>query len=147
MIRNRGAAPSRARTVGARVHWVTLAAVLLAIAAALAVQGYAHHLTTLSESSTPAAAASPAPAAALHGGPVIDPREGVDTVTPHQRTIALTFDDGPDPTWTPREDPPAYADLYARSLDSAGPDVVAAARIPIERFAGEMLPVAGGDLG
>ncbi len=102
MIRNRGAAPSRARTVGARVHWVTLAAVLLAIAAALAVQGYAHHLTTLSESSTPAAAASPAPAAALHGGPVIDPREGVDTVTPHQRTIALTFDDGPDPTWTPR---------------------------------------------
>ena len=102
MIRNRGAAPSTARTVGARVHWVTLAAVLLAIAAALVVQGYAHHLTTLAESSAPAAAASPAPAAALHGGPVIDPREGVDTVTPHQRTIALTFDDGPDPTWTPR---------------------------------------------
>jgi len=102
VIRNRGAAPSTARTVGARVHWVTLAAVLLAIAAALVVQGYAHHLTTLSESSAPAAAASPAPAAALHGGPVIDPREGVDTVTPHQRTIALTFDDGPDPTWTPR---------------------------------------------
>ncbi|MGW5669144.1 glycosyltransferase [Micromonospora sp. NPDC003776] len=43
------------------------------------------------------------PAAVLDGGPVLDAR-GAE---PHSyrlppRTIALTFDDGPDPTWTPR---------------------------------------------
>jgi cellulose synthase/poly-beta-1,6-N-acetylglucosamine synthase-like glycosyltransferase/peptidoglycan/xylan/chitin deacetylase (PgdA/CDA1 family) len=43
------------------------------------------------------------PAAVREGGPVLDPRGG----QPHSyrlpdRTVALTFDDGPDPTWTPR---------------------------------------------
>jgi cellulose synthase/poly-beta-1,6-N-acetylglucosamine synthase-like glycosyltransferase/peptidoglycan/xylan/chitin deacetylase (PgdA/CDA1 family) len=43
------------------------------------------------------------PAAVRDGGPVLDPHGG----QPHsyrvpERTIALTFDDGPDPTWTPK---------------------------------------------
>jgi len=43
------------------------------------------------------------PSAVREGGPVIDPNDG----QPHSyrmpdHTIALTFDDGPDPTWTPK---------------------------------------------
>jgi peptidoglycan/xylan/chitin deacetylase (PgdA/CDA1 family)/GT2 family glycosyltransferase len=38
-----------------------------------------------------------------HGGPVVDARGGgVQTVRPPERTIALTFDDGPDPETTPQ---------------------------------------------
>lgn len=49
-----------------------------------------------------------------------------------------------DRNWTPPE-PPAFAPLYERSLACAGADVVAAATIGVERFAGEMVLVAGGD--
>jgi cellulose synthase/poly-beta-1,6-N-acetylglucosamine synthase-like glycosyltransferase/peptidoglycan/xylan/chitin deacetylase (PgdA/CDA1 family) len=81
---------------------VTLVAVLLAISAALVVQGYTHHLTSTGGDIRPASGAAPAPEAARDGGPVIDPRGGIDAVTPAEHTVALTFDDGPDPEWTPR---------------------------------------------
>ncbi|MGI5240564.1 bifunctional polysaccharide deacetylase/glycosyltransferase family 2 protein [Dactylosporangium sp. CA-139066] len=43
------------------------------------------------------------PAAVSGGGPVIDATGGqVRTLRMPERTIALTFDDGPDPTWTPK---------------------------------------------
>jgi peptidoglycan/xylan/chitin deacetylase (PgdA/CDA1 family) len=43
------------------------------------------------------------PAAISAGGPVIDPTgPGSGSRAVPARTIALTFDDGPDPTWTPR---------------------------------------------
>jgi Glycosyltransferases, probably involved in cell wall biogenesis len=47
------------------------------------------------------------PSKFLHGGPVIDAREVQDGVEPRsysaaRRTVALTFDDGPDPRWTPQ---------------------------------------------
>jgi len=90
------------RGVSARIHWVTLCAVLLAIAAALLVQGYAHHLTSIAEDSRPASASAPAPADVTAGGPIVDTRSGVDAAAPRDGTVALTFDDGPDPEWTPR---------------------------------------------
>ncbi|GAB3853780.1 bifunctional polysaccharide deacetylase/glycosyltransferase family 2 protein [Dactylosporangium cerinum] len=46
---------------------------------------------------------SKVPAEVIDGGPIIDTRNG--TVRSYRlpaRTIALTFDDGPDPRWTPR---------------------------------------------
>jgi cellulose synthase/poly-beta-1,6-N-acetylglucosamine synthase-like glycosyltransferase/peptidoglycan/xylan/chitin deacetylase (PgdA/CDA1 family) len=43
------------------------------------------------------------PAAVREGGPVLDPQNGQPkSYSMPSRTIALTFDDGPDPTWTPR---------------------------------------------
>lgn len=48
-----------------------------------------------------------------------------------------------DPDWAPDADPPAYAELYARSRELFA-DRVAAASIPVERIP-EVLLVAGGD--
>ncbi|MEU0554166.1 bifunctional polysaccharide deacetylase/glycosyltransferase family 2 protein [Dactylosporangium sp. NPDC006015] len=43
------------------------------------------------------------PAEVIHGGPIIDTRNGtVRSYRLPDRTIALIFDDGPDPEWTPR---------------------------------------------
>lgn len=79
-------------------------AVLFALGVALAVQGYMHHLAGIADDSVPAGgSASTVPAAVSHGGPVVDARDGgVRTVGPADRTLALTFDDGPDKVWTPQ---------------------------------------------
>ena len=89
---------------GVRAHWFILLAVLCSIAAALLVQGYMHHLAGISDDSAPAAGpASTVPKSVSGGGPVVDSRGGaVRAVRPPERTLALTFDDGPDPVWTPR---------------------------------------------
>jgi cellulose synthase/poly-beta-1,6-N-acetylglucosamine synthase-like glycosyltransferase/peptidoglycan/xylan/chitin deacetylase (PgdA/CDA1 family) len=79
-------------------------AVLFALGVALAVQGYMHHLAGIANDSVPAGgSASTVPDAVSHGGPVVDARGGaVRTVGPAHQTLALTFDDGPDPVWTPQ---------------------------------------------
>lgn len=76
----------------------------MAIAAALCVQGYLHHLSGIGDDSTPSSgSAAQVPAGVTQGGPVIDARgAGFRTASPPSRTIALTFDDGPDPVWTPQ---------------------------------------------
>ncbi|WP_188111210.1 acyl-CoA thioester hydrolase/BAAT C-terminal domain-containing protein [Nocardioides antri] len=53
----------------------------------------------------------------------------------------MPFCDG----WEPDTDPPAYLGWYAASLASADPAVVDAATIPVERIAGRVVLVAGGD--
>lgn len=85
-------------------HWFILLATLSALGLALAVQGYIHHLGGIGADAVPSgAAAGNVPAAVSGGGPVIDSRGGaVRSVRPPDRTVALTFDDGPDPQWTPR---------------------------------------------
>ncbi len=47
-------------------------------------------------------------------------------------------------SWSPAGDPPAYRELYELSLQ-ADPVVSRAAAIPVERIAGEVVLVAGGD--
>ncbi|SDC73236.1 acyl-CoA thioester hydrolase/BAAT C-terminal domain-containing protein [Nocardioides lianchengensis] len=47
--------------------------------------------------------------------------------------------------WAPAEDPPAFRDHYARSLDAAPATVREAATIPVERIGGDLVLVAGGD--
>ncbi|MBX7444323.1 MULTISPECIES: bifunctional polysaccharide deacetylase/glycosyltransferase family 2 protein [unclassified Arthrobacter] len=87
-----------------RAHWLVLLATLMALGLALAVQGYLHHLGGVGKDSVPAdPSAGSVPHAVSHGGPVVDSRGGtVQAVSPPDRTVALTFDDGPDPEWTPR---------------------------------------------
>jgi cellulose synthase/poly-beta-1,6-N-acetylglucosamine synthase-like glycosyltransferase/peptidoglycan/xylan/chitin deacetylase (PgdA/CDA1 family) len=49
------------------------------------------------------AGASDVPEEVLEGGPILTFRGGqATTVSVPDKTIALTFDDGPDPTWTPK---------------------------------------------
>jgi cellulose synthase/poly-beta-1,6-N-acetylglucosamine synthase-like glycosyltransferase/peptidoglycan/xylan/chitin deacetylase (PgdA/CDA1 family) len=84
-----------------RAHWILLLLALTVLLAALSLDGYAHNVSGGSgraESTLP-----PAPDAATTGGPVLR----IDGDRIHSRsmpagTIALTFDDGPDPRWTPR---------------------------------------------
>lgn len=92
------------RRARVRTHWVVLAAVLLALGVALTVQGYTHHLAGISDDSAGTGGSSEhVPSSITDGGPVIDASDDtVRTVTPPDRTLALTFDDGPDPRWTPR---------------------------------------------
>lgn len=87
-----------------RSHWVVLAAVVLAVALALLVQGYTQHLAGIGDDSlTASGSAANVPSPVEHGGPVVDARAGQPrTAGPREGTIALTFDDGPDPTWTPQ---------------------------------------------
>lgn len=94
----------RTAPIGVKAHWFILVAVLLALGVALVVQGYMHHLGGIGDDSVPAdGPAGSVPKSVSQGGPVIDSRGGsVRTVSPPDRTLALTFDDGPDPVWTPQ---------------------------------------------
>ncbi|MDP5227110.1 MULTISPECIES: glycosyltransferase [Arthrobacter] len=76
---------------------------LIALLGALLVQGYVRHLSSIGDDALPASAdAGRVPETLLNGGPVVDARNGgLQTTAPPAKTIALTFDDGPDPRWTP----------------------------------------------
>jgi cellulose synthase/poly-beta-1,6-N-acetylglucosamine synthase-like glycosyltransferase/peptidoglycan/xylan/chitin deacetylase (PgdA/CDA1 family) len=67
-------------------------------------EGYLHHLAGISDDGVaPSGTATAVPAAVRAGGPVVDARGAVPrTAAPPPGTVALTFDDGPDPVWTPR---------------------------------------------
>ncbi|SIN29550.1 bifunctional polysaccharide deacetylase/glycosyltransferase family 2 protein [Micromonospora cremea] len=87
-----------------RAHWLLLVLGLLLLLAALTVNGVVTGLA--GGSGAPAAdgsATGGVPAQVGSGGPVLrlDRAEPVNRALP-DRTIALTFDDGPDPRWTPQ---------------------------------------------
>ncbi|WP_405786774.1 bifunctional polysaccharide deacetylase/glycosyltransferase family 2 protein [Streptomyces sp. NBC_00029] len=107
MSKNRRRRPhgrhSTVRNVPLRTHWLLLTTLVLTLSAALLLQGYTQHLFD----STPDGAhreqgpGTSVPAGISSGGPVIE-GEAARTAAPAARTIALTFDDGPDPVWTPK---------------------------------------------
>ncbi|MFD9439614.1 bifunctional polysaccharide deacetylase/glycosyltransferase family 2 protein [Streptomyces sp. NPDC060006] len=69
--------------------------------AALLFEGWTNHEVDAAD--TRSDCTSPAPDAVSGGGPVIGiNRNGVQTGSMPARTVALTFDGGPDPRWTPR---------------------------------------------
>jgi cellulose synthase/poly-beta-1,6-N-acetylglucosamine synthase-like glycosyltransferase/peptidoglycan/xylan/chitin deacetylase (PgdA/CDA1 family) len=105
----RDAAPPSARHRVARpprLHWLVVAVVLLVCATALLVEGYTHGVLgeTIQTANQPGATGPPGPYSLVHGGqPVINAtgaRPYAYRMSP--RTVALTFDDGPDPAWTPK---------------------------------------------
>ncbi len=86
-----------------RGHWLLISLILAVFAVSLLVQGYTHG--TLGESPADASAkTSPdAPAVVTHGGPVLTVVNGQPrSFQIPRKTAVLSFDDGPDPAWTPK---------------------------------------------
>jgi len=88
-----------------RAHWILLLLFSAVTLGGLCLNGYVKHVGA--EGSGPVVAAgpvSPAPDEVANGGPVqrIDAAGKVTTASLPAKTIALTFDDGPDPEWTPK---------------------------------------------
>ncbi|HEY3472148.1 MAG TPA: bifunctional polysaccharide deacetylase/glycosyltransferase family 2 protein [Amycolatopsis sp.] len=90
------------RTPPPKAHWVLLGTVVTAVAVLLGLNllvtgGFG------SGEDPPAGGTSAVPAEVRDGGPVIDARDDHPVeLRPKAKTLALTFDDGPDPEWTPR---------------------------------------------
>jgi cellulose synthase/poly-beta-1,6-N-acetylglucosamine synthase-like glycosyltransferase/peptidoglycan/xylan/chitin deacetylase (PgdA/CDA1 family) len=88
----------RAPRWGTAARWTLVGILLVSIALALFIDGFARHVIGRS-STAPAGLAVPS---LRTTGPIVDfagpePR----SVTPAAGQVALTFDDGPDPKWTP----------------------------------------------
>ncbi|MGV9341486.1 glycosyltransferase [Streptomyces sp. NPDC003688] len=76
---------------------------LLATLAMLILHGYVHNEILADFRVRPEAATDRVPQKILDGGPVIDTRGGrTDSLRVPRNRLVLTFDDGPDPTWTPK---------------------------------------------
>ncbi|MFJ2087682.1 glycosyltransferase [Streptomyces sp. NPDC087901] len=78
---------------------------LVALLAMLMLRGYVHSEIHADHRIQPPAATDRVPEQVLDGGPVIDARSATEpakTLRIPDRRIVLTFDDGPDPVWTPR---------------------------------------------
>jgi peptidoglycan/xylan/chitin deacetylase (PgdA/CDA1 family)/glycosyltransferase involved in cell wall biosynthesis len=94
-----------ARGIGRRIerppaHWWVLALMLLGLVALLFMQGLSTHLTGASGTPAPEPERSvlmPEEILLAARGDRLVPRG-----QPPRRRVSLTFDDGPDPTWTPR---------------------------------------------
>ncbi|MGW4873074.1 glycosyltransferase [Streptomyces chartreusis] len=92
---------SRRRRVPMRLLLPSL--VLVALMAMLMLRGYVHSEILADYRVRPAAANEKVPEQILKGGPVIDTRSGrTSTLRVPDDSIVLTFDDGPDPEWTPK---------------------------------------------
>jgi cellulose synthase/poly-beta-1,6-N-acetylglucosamine synthase-like glycosyltransferase len=84
-----------------RGHWLLLTLVVSAAAAALLFEGWSTHEVATAD--TRADCTSPVPQAADTGDPVLRiSGDEVETVAMPPGVVALTFDGGPDPAWTPR---------------------------------------------
>jgi len=84
-----------------RSRWLAIGAMVVALALALLVDGYARH--QVGRSSTVPPGGRVVGTGVPGGGPVLDLSGPTPRSAPlPDRTVALTFDDGPDPTWTPQ---------------------------------------------
>ncbi|MEV6602158.1 bifunctional polysaccharide deacetylase/glycosyltransferase family 2 protein [Actinoplanes sp. NPDC051346] len=87
-----------------RAHWVLLLLTMGVLLAELSLNGHVRHVGSEGDGPAPAPDRAPAPAAATGGAAVqrLGPSTAVSSRGMPAKTIALTFDDGPDPRWTPR---------------------------------------------
>ncbi|MEI7034940.1 bifunctional polysaccharide deacetylase/glycosyltransferase family 2 protein [Streptomyces pratensis] len=85
------------------MRYLLPSALLVALLAMLMLRGYVHNEILADHRISAADRATEVPEQVLSGGPVIDARSGDPTTLriPDGR-IVLTFDDGPDPVWTPK---------------------------------------------
>ena len=91
---------STASATKVRTHWVVLGVTVVTLVVALLAHGYATRSVGASTQSTDLSEQIPAMAEV---GPLLDlSGTGLRSVKVADKTIALTFDDGPDPRWTPK---------------------------------------------
>ena len=94
------AADERRRARYPSAHWVLVFVVALAVAAGLLLQGYAHN--EIGRSGERSGAANQVSAAPGDGSVIYRTGSTLASRDVPAKTVALTFDDGPDPTWTPQ---------------------------------------------
>ncbi|WP_373313563.1 glycosyltransferase [Streptomyces capitiformicae] len=106
---HRGGTPSRAARRRTRttprlpLRHLLPCVILFALMAMLMLRGYVHSEILADHRVRPPVANDRVPKKILDGGPVIDTRSGRRTsLEVPDRELVLTFDDGPDPTWTPK---------------------------------------------
>src|SRR5215218_6198641 len=93
-------APTRLRRAP---RWILALLTTLMICAMLAVNGLASAEIVSETGAGKTGDAGAVPTAISDGGPVIDATGDSTVSTPLPvKTVALTFDDGPDPEWTPQ---------------------------------------------
>ncbi|MFE4664200.1 glycosyltransferase [Streptomyces sp. NPDC056716] len=101
--RRRGSAPSGPRRRRLPMRLLLPALVLVALMAMLMLSGYVHSEILADHRVREPVSKSEVPQDVLKGGPVIDTRDGrISSLRLPDRELVLTFDDGPDPVWTPR---------------------------------------------
>jgi cellulose synthase/poly-beta-1,6-N-acetylglucosamine synthase-like glycosyltransferase/peptidoglycan/xylan/chitin deacetylase (PgdA/CDA1 family) len=91
-------ADDRRRRRDPRGHWILLFLGAFTLLTGLLLQGYAHGAVGESPQQ-PHTHQGAAPTSVARGGPVTDLSRSLRVP---RRTVALTFDDGPDPRWTPQ---------------------------------------------
>jgi cellulose synthase/poly-beta-1,6-N-acetylglucosamine synthase-like glycosyltransferase/peptidoglycan/xylan/chitin deacetylase (PgdA/CDA1 family) len=85
------------------MRWLLPSLLLVAMLAMLMLRGYVHSEILADHRIQPEAATDKVPDKILDGGPVIDTRGGrTNSLSVPDHRLVLTFDDGPDPTWTPK---------------------------------------------
>ncbi|MFF8937008.1 bifunctional polysaccharide deacetylase/glycosyltransferase family 2 protein [Streptomyces paradoxus] len=99
---SRSAQRRHARSRTPRGHWRLLALTLTVVFAALLFEGWTVHEVDAAKTRRPCT--RPVPAAVDRSGPVLRGIDGgeVSSAEAPARTVALTYDGGPDPEWTPR---------------------------------------------
>jgi peptidoglycan/xylan/chitin deacetylase (PgdA/CDA1 family)/GT2 family glycosyltransferase len=86
-----------------KAHWLILLVVLFTLAAALGLNGYVGGDLADAGRVRPPGPASDVPPSVRDGGPVLGSHAGtIDARSLPRHTVILSFDDGPDPVWTPR---------------------------------------------
>ncbi|MFG3347037.1 bifunctional polysaccharide deacetylase/glycosyltransferase family 2 protein [Streptomyces sp. NPDC048018] len=86
------------------LRFVLPSLVLVAVVTMLMLRGYVHSEILADHRVRGEVAADAVPEEVLDGGPIIDTRDGgrPTSLSVPDHSLVLTFDDGPDPTWTPR---------------------------------------------
>ncbi|MFE0102796.1 glycosyltransferase [Streptomyces sp. NPDC059009] len=85
------------------MRYLLASLLLVALLAMLMLRGYVHSEILADHRVRPPVATDHVPEKVLEGGPVIDTRGGREaSLSVPDHKLVLTFDDGPDPEWTPK---------------------------------------------